>query len=260
MKLRLSWYPWVPLIAGILCGISAVIFMQVYIERALAQTPATQASPRVDETRAVIVAKRTLSPGQRVEVEALSLRHVHTAGLAADVFSPEHLELLIGQMMKYPVHSGQPIQQLHLTTQNAEQRLAEVLDVGTRAFTISVSAEDSNAGLIHLGDRVDFYDLSDNPPRLLANAVDVIATGTQYGEAASTVSDGEWSSEAYRTLTFAIDTTQLSTFSQLHRQQQLGFWLRPTLDTELTNVSRQSRVQWIVGRQLNVFTAPEEAW
>ena len=261
MKLRLSWYPWVPLMAGIVCGISAVFFMHLYIQRALEQTPATQIAPSEERTRAVIVAKRVLNPGDQVDIEALSLRHLNPAGLAADVFSPEHLEVLIGQVMRHPVQSGQPIQQLHLVSQDSEMRLAEVLDIGTRAFTISVSAEDSNAGLIHLGDRVDFYDLSEAPPRLLANAVDVVATGTHYGGAVSSSHDGEWPSDHYRTLTFAIDNRQLSTFSLLHRQQQLGFWLRPTLDERLNNESRQPRVHWIVGRQTTVTSRPpEEAW
>ena len=261
MKLRLSWYPWVPLIAGILCGISAVIFMQLYIQRALEEGPATQSPIRVDNTRAVIVAKRALNAGEQVDIDAVSLRHVHAAGLASDVFSPDHLEVILGQMLQYPVQSGQPIQQLHLATQDSKLRLAELLDIGTRAFTITVSVEDSNAGLIHLGDRVDFYDMSDTPPRLLADAVDVIATGSEYRGSARAERDGEWVPDTYRTLTFAVDTRQLSTFSQLHRQQQLGFWLRPTDDHNPGIVAKPAAVQWIVGRQTTVNrSAPEERW
>lgn len=258
MKLRISWYPWVPLIAGVLCGFSAVFFMHVYIQQAVELRVEPSQSQTTQPTRTIVVANRPLTPGELVVIEALSLRHVHPSGLAADAFSPEQLDVILGQVVRHPVLGGQPLQAVHLEHHSAT-RLADTLAAGTRAFTLSVSAEDSNAGLIQLGDKVDFYDLSMPHPRPVAHAVEVIATGTEFHLAVNQLDSESWRNEAYRTLTFAIDTAQLGLFSQLQRQQHLGFWLRPKNDHALVAMPAPP-VEWIVGRQLIAPTMSTEIW
>lgn len=260
MKLRIAWYPWVPLVVGVMSAVGAVIFMQMYIQQALDQ-PSTTLDPHHQNvpTRAVVVANQALSPGEVITIDALSLRHVHSLGLAVDSYHPEQLDALLGRQVRHPIQGGQPIQQLHLA-EYSTQRLAQTLKEGTRAFTLSVSAEDSNAGLIQLGDHVDFFDLSQQPPRLLANRVHVVATGAQLHADTPNSQRHDWQSDEYRTLTFAVDVTQLGAFSQLHRQQQLGFWLRPVVDKTTVAVAPLTQVQWIIGRHTTATFVEPELW
>lgn len=247
MKVRVPWYPWLPLGSGLICAALAVYLMQVYIDQQLDLHAPEEQRPILTQ---VIVASRALPPATVIELQDLSARKLPPAGLAADSFPVHQVDSLIGSILQHPVASGQPIQALHLKTSRA-LRLADVLADGSRAFTLSVSSEQSNAGMIRRGDTVDFYDLSEPVPTLLASDIEVIATGTDFianeGELVAVFGGGQASD--YRTLTFAVPVQQLAHYEQLQRQRALGFWLRPPGEA-VFEVNRSALpVSWIIGGQ-----------
>lgn len=252
MKWRLNWYPWGPLCCGLISALAALYLMQLYIEQQLMQSPASEQQPaRESQQLQVVVAREALQRGELLGLEKMSVREVAVAGVAADTLHPSEAGWLVGQRLAHPIEAGQPIQRLHLQVSQVSH-FSSLLQPGQRALTLNVSAQQSHAGLIRVGDYVDFYDLSGSQPELLDTAVKVIATGANYSAETSQRNtageDNRYPQADYRTLTFAIAASQTPLYEMLQRSHQLVFWLRAPEDSlAVTKPKQVHQTEWIIG-------------
>lgn len=251
MTWRLSWHPWGPLCCGLLSALVAVYLIQLYIEQQLVEQAPLQQPPLQTQQIEVVVANQSLHAGQTLGVAVLSVRQVPSAGVATDSLHPADANWLIGQQLAHPVSAGQPIQRLHVATVAREQ-FSAVLQPGQRALTLNVGPQQSHAGMIRVGDKVDFFDVSSAQPKLLDNAIPVIATGADFKSravlSASSNDEHRRLEQEYRTLTFAISADKVPVYELLQRNHQLGFWLRAPADTGmLSQRAAAPEVDWIIG-------------
>lgn len=263
MRWKLNWYPWGPLCCGLISALAAVYLMQLYIEQQLTQTPSLEQPPARDPQQVeVVVAREALLSGDALSLQRMSVRQVASVGVAADTLHPSEASWLVGQRLAHPVQAGQPIQRLHLQGPQSTQ-LSSLLEPGQRALTLNVSAQESHAGLIRVGDSVDFYDLSGPLPALLAAQVKVIATGSFFTSGTplnnASSNDSTYPQADYRTLTFAVAARQTPVYEILQRSHQLAFWLRAPDDTLAVTAPMQVRqTEWIIGgREVQMGEAAE---
>lgn len=248
MKWRLHWYPWGPLCCGLIAALFAVYLMQVYIEQQLNDARTQEPQPTQDLNRGdVVVANQALQPGDTLTMQMMSVRQLTLAGVAVDSLHPSEAAWLVGQRLAHPVQAGQPIQRLHLQSKRATL-FSTLLQPGQRALTLNVNAQQSHAGLIELGDEVDFYDVSGEQPKLLDTAIKVIATGGSFNPDITMSPESVYQAREYRTLTFAITAAKTPVYDTLQRSHQLAFWLRAPGDQMLvTEPPRPRQTEWIIG-------------
>lgn len=266
MRWRLNWYPWGPLCCGVISALAAVYLMQLYIDQQLRQQPAREQLPaRESQLLEVVVAREALLGGDLLSLQSMSVRQVGEVGVAADTLHPSEASWLVGQRLAHPVEAGQPIQRLHLQGPQVSH-FSSLLQPGQRALTLNVNAQQSHAGLIRVGDHVDFYDLSGSQPELLDTEIKVIATGPKFTSGSSQShgsGEASYPQADYRTLTFAITASQAPLYDMLQRSHQLAFWLRAPEDSLAVTAPRQVRqTEWIIGGReaLMVEPALEPSW
>lgn len=263
MKWRLHWYPWGPLCCGLIAALLAVYLMQVYIEQQLIENQADDTQPVQNLQRGdVVVANQLLQPGDTLALPMMSVRQLPLAGVATDTLHPSQAAWLVGQRLAHPVQAGQPIQRLHLQSERPSL-FSSLLQPGQRALTLNVSAQQSHAGLIEVGDQVDFYDLSGTQPKLLDTQVKVIATGGKFNPDTSKAAEATYQTNEYRTLTFAIAAAKTPVYDALQRGHQLAFWLRSPVDQLLVMEPPQPRqIEWIIGGMSRepMVAAVESPW
>ncbi|RUO32108.1 Flp pilus assembly protein CpaB [Aliidiomarina sedimenti] len=234
MKWKFNGSFWLPLCCGLAAAIAALYLLQLYLQRQLQQAPLPLDLPA--EQLEVVVANRPLSTGSQLTPAWLSLRRVHAVGLANDHIRAEHAASVFGRLLEHPVAQGQPLQWLHLASQQ-QNRFSDLLLEGQRAFTLLPGTEQSHAGLLQLGDKVDLVALAERSLEVIESGVTVVAV------------DGQWEfsdSATERSVTLAISVEKMASVERAQRSGQLQLWLRSTEDSKPLSVARR-QTQWIVG-------------
>lgn len=148
---------------------------------------------REEEVRAgwelvsVLVASGDLPAGSTVDAGTLARRPIPERFVTASVVKPEHLSLVIGQKLRAPLRSGDPILWTHFDTAEGPDGLAGVVRRRGRAVTVALGESGSVGGWVRPNDHVDVLGTFRDPSThemttvtLLQNVV-VLATGTEAG-------------------------------------------------------------------------------
>lgn len=102
----------------------------------------------------VVVAKRTLSPGARIDAETMAVRKVAASYLPAGVVTPAEFAAFEGETLRLPMTSGEPLFAAAVAVRE-RAGLSSRIPPGTRAMTVVVDEVNSVSGMLRPGDRID---------------------------------------------------------------------------------------------------------
>lgn len=136
----------------------------------------------------VVVAKRGLAPGDRIDAESMAVRKVPATYLPAGAVTPAEFPAYEGEALQLAMVSGEP---LFAAAVLARERrgLSSRIPPGTRAMTVMVDEVNSVSGMLRPGDRIDLmFSVRPRPDAglpvgevatpLMSNLL-VLATGTR---------------------------------------------------------------------------------
>jgi pilus assembly protein CpaB len=178
----------------------------------------------------VIVAKRDLASGERLDPDSLAVRPVPTTYLPAGSFAAGAAAALLGRRLSSDLKRGEALQSS--TLQPALVSLSHRLPAGIRALTVAVDDLNSHSGLLRAGDSVDVYLVEREGARsrigLLQEQLQVLATGSRTVGQAST--EGENAPQDFGTVTLQVDDNQAQRLVLARQAGDLSFVLRAVGD------------------------------
>ena len=158
------------------------------------------------QTVNVLVAKRELKRGDKISTDTIAVRAVPLAYAQSSAISPEGFDRVDGQVLAYPVRSGEMILWGLMEGKRVPTFSARV-EVGHRAMTVAVDEINSISGLLEPGDQIDLLVTVDRKgkkiTRPLLQDVQVMATGQR---AVDSPREGE--RHHYSTVTLDITPAQ----------------------------------------------------
>lgn len=190
--------------------------------------------------QAVVVARRDLQAGDRLEPGSLALRRMPGSYLSSTVFSETEAGRVVGRRLAVDLRKGEPVLGIALQSHDADS-LASSLPPGRRALTVAVDELNSHAGMLRAGDLIDLYlvqerDRDDSRIGLLLEQVAVLATG-------STSSGADRAD--FDTVTLLVDAEQAGRILLAQRAGGLSVVLRPTGDAGASRLTtHDSRSLW----------------
>lgn len=108
----------------------------------------------------IIVAAKDLFPGDVINLETMALAFVDNANLSAFSLDPEQFGAIEGQIIEYPMSSGEPLLSHSISGQGIE-RFSDLLEENERAITLEIDSLNSASGMLVAGDFVDLMFLMD---------------------------------------------------------------------------------------------------
>ena len=102
----------------------------------------------------VVVAKRTLAPGDRIDAGSMAVRKVDASYLPAGAVTPAEFAAFDGETLRLPMASGEPLFAAAVATRE-RAGLSSRIPPGTRAMTVVVDEVNSVSGMLRPGDRID---------------------------------------------------------------------------------------------------------
>ncbi len=167
---------WIVLGVALVVGLMAALGAKHY----LANQMAAIESRAKGRTVAIVVAKRDLAKGTRLSAETLAVRSVPQDFAHSVAVVPEQFDRIDGQVLAYPVKSGEMIIWGLLENRKSAGFSARV-ESGHRAMTVPVDEINSISGLLEPGDAIDLMVTIDQKGRKitfpLLQSVRVMATG-----------------------------------------------------------------------------------
>lgn len=167
---------WVVLIVALVIGGGAALAARSYLNRQMASIEAKAKGSTVT----AIVAKGDIPKGTRLSAENMALRPIPVEFGHSVAVTPDDFERIDGQILAYPVKSGEMIMWGLLENQRVPTFSARV-EAGRRAMTVPVDEINSISGMLEPGDTIDLVVTMDKSGKkfffpLLQN-VNVMATG-----------------------------------------------------------------------------------
>ena len=167
---------WVILALAVGIGLAAAIGAKRYLSN---QMIAIETRAR-GKTVAIVVAKRDLAKGTRLSADTLAVRPVPQNFSHSLAVLPEQFGRVEGQILVYPVKSGEMILWSLLEGKKSPSFSARVA-VGRRAMTVPVDEINSISGMLEPGDTVDLMVTIERKNKKitfpLLQSVRVMATG-----------------------------------------------------------------------------------
>lgn len=167
---------WVILALSIGIGLIAAIGAKRYLSN---QMTAIEARAR-GKTVAIVVAKRDLAKGTRLSADSLAVRPVPQTFSHSVAVLPEQFDRIEGQILAYPVKSGEMILWSLLEGRKSPSFSARVA-AGRRAMTVPVDEINSISGMLEPGDTIDLMVTIERKDKKitfpLLQSVRVMATG-----------------------------------------------------------------------------------
>lgn len=242
-RLRLSTTGWLVLLA-LLAGLLAFWSTRRFLDDNAASVRRHWESRYA--LRAVTVAARDLTAGQRLLPDDLARREMPAGFLPSGTFAAEEVERALGQRLAVGLRAGDPIGAGVL--ENRTPALSWRLSEGSRAVTVPVDQVSSQAGLVRPGDRVDLMLAEEHQQgtercvvvRPLLESVHVLATGQATREALrpgdvplDANADGE---TRYSTITLDVTPEQAQQLAVGLRMGELIPMLRGAADESPTGL------------------------
>lgn len=155
------------------------------------------------ETTAVVVAKKDLPKGAKLSPANAAIREVPVEFAHSGAVTPDQFDRVSGQVIAYPIKSGEMVLWALMETQKAPTFSARVAP-GHRAITVPVDEINSISGMLEPGDTIDLIATVDRGGHHatfpLLQSVSVMATGQR------SVDDPK-SGERRQFSTVTLDTT-----------------------------------------------------
>jgi len=139
------------LLFALMAGVAAVIYLKV-LERRLE----ARLKPPPREMTQVVVAKRDLSPGTKVDASTMAIRKVPKEYVNSDVITPANFDSVNGAVLVKPLEHGKMLTQDYIDL-NIPKDFAGTIQTGHRAMTIQVDEVNAISGMIRPGNRIDLY-------------------------------------------------------------------------------------------------------
>ncbi|PIP79924.1 MAG: Flp pilus assembly protein CpaB [Gammaproteobacteria bacterium CG22_combo_CG10-13_8_21_14_all_40_8] len=105
-------------------------------------------------TTAYVVAARDLYPGDVLSLETLALGQIADGNVSAFAVKPEEFDQYNGQILRYPMSSGEPLLS-HFVAGKGIERFSDLLEKNERAVTLKIDELNSASGMLVAGDYVD---------------------------------------------------------------------------------------------------------
>jgi len=167
---------WVVLAVALVIGGLAALAARGYLNKQMASIEAKAKG----KTVTVIVAKGDIAKGVKLSTENLALRAIPLEFSQSTAVSPEDVERIDGQVLAYPVKSGEMIMWGLMETQRARTFSARI-ENGRRAMTVPVDEINSISGMLEPGDSIDLMVTLDRAGKKFTfpvmQNVEVLATG-----------------------------------------------------------------------------------
>jgi pilus assembly protein CpaB len=178
----------------------------------------------------VVVAKRDLAAGERLDPDALAVRPMPTAYLPGDSVAAQDAATLLGRQLSSHLKRGEALQLS--TLQPLLMTLSRTLPPGVRALTVAVDDLNAHSGLLRAGDSVDIYLVERDGARsrigLLQENLHVLATGSR--TATSSFPEGGTASRDFGAVTLQVDDSQAQRLVLARQAGELSFVLRAVGD------------------------------
>lgn len=148
------------LLAVIVAGTTAFLaraWLQGERAEILAQVGTRHEGPQVAPTLQVLVARAAVHTGQIVKPDDLRWQSWPQGSLAPTyvVEGKRPLSDFVGAVARGPIAAGEPVTEGKLVLAGTRGFMAAVLQPGTRAISVPISATSAVSGFIYAGDRVD---------------------------------------------------------------------------------------------------------
>jgi pilus assembly protein CpaB len=167
---------WIILGVSIVIGIAAALVARGYLSGRMAEIERSAKG----RTKGVIVAKKDMPKGTRLTSDNAAVRMIPVDFAHSNAVAPEEFDRVDGQVLAYPVKSGEMILRGVLESKKAPTFSARVQE-GHRAITVPVDEINSISGMLEPGDVVDLMLTVDQKSQKitfpLLQAVPVLATG-----------------------------------------------------------------------------------
>ncbi|MGQ0709918.1 MAG: Flp pilus assembly protein CpaB [Rhodoferax sp.] len=194
---------WLILCIAVSLGLVAALIARSYLVRQMADIEERGKGKVI----AVVVAKTDLPKGAIVSSENLAVRRIPMDYAHSAAVSPDHFERIDGQVLAYPVKSGEMVLWGLMEPKRVPSFSARV-GVGHRAITVPVDEINSISGMLEPGDVIDLMATVDQKTGMqtrkitfpLLQGVQILATGQRSVDDPHT---GE--KKSYSTVT--LDTT-----------------------------------------------------
>lgn len=189
------------------------------------------------ETTAVVVAKEDIPKGEKLSAANAAIREVPVEFAHSGAVTPDQFDRVSGQVIAYPVKSGEMILWALMETQKMPTFSARV-EPGHRAITVAVDEINSISGMLEPGDTIDLIATVDRAGRPstypLLQSVLVMATGQR------SVDDPK-SGERRQFSTVTLDTTPQQAQSLIVAREvgKLTALLRNPKDNQLIGKPRE---------------------
>lgn len=189
------------------------------------------------KTTAVVVAKEDIPKGEKLSAANAAIRQVPEEFSHSGAVTPDQFDRVAGQVIAYPVKSGEMILWAMMEAQKVPTFSARVAP-GHRAITVAVDEINSISGMLEPGDTIDLIATVDRAGRPstfpLLQSVLVMATGQR------SVDDPK-SGERRQFSTVTLDTTPLQAHSLIVAREvgKLTALLRNPQDNKPIGKSRE---------------------
>ncbi len=267
MQLQQKLRERIPLIIAIICGILAILLLNVYLGRReseiwqrmkLAQQQ-TQQQPQParapEETGIVLIAQRDIPPQNPITADDLLMREMPVQYIQPGAVTS--LAQVIGQIASTPIAAGEQIVKTKLLPPGKiGKSLSEITPEGKRAVTVSVDNISSIGGLIKPGDYVDVFALISPPseagwpqvekttPHLVSlfQGVEVLAVGDEFVAPSGASSRGsrekerKLSTTAAGTVTLALNPQEAILLSFVQERGKIKLALRSLEDAKVESI------------------------
>lgn len=190
---------WIVLGVALGIGTIAAVATRSFLSH---QVEAIEARANVQKVP-LVVAKGDLPKGARLSTDTLAVREIPVEYAQSGAVPPDAFERIEGQLLAYPLKSGEMVLWSQLETPKAPTFSARVAE-GRRALTVPVDEINSISGMIEPGDVIDLVLTLDVAGRkralTLLQGVQVMATGQR-------ALDDPASGERRQYSTVTLDTT-----------------------------------------------------
>jgi pilus assembly protein CpaB len=146
-------------IAVVMAGLAGFL-VKFYLDRKAAELESRFAD-RTEKTR-VVVPKRGLPAGTRVDLAEFALRPMQTDLIPPDAVKPDEMENALGQSLKIDLPIGRPLLWSYLSS-GMSPSFSDLLDKDRRALTIAVDELNSISGMVRPSDRIDLFIVGKDP-------------------------------------------------------------------------------------------------
>ncbi|MFC1657775.1 Flp pilus assembly protein CpaB [Candidatus Omnitrophota bacterium] len=253
-----------PLIIAVVCGIIAILLLNVYLRRREAEMwarvkeiqkkmqPAVQAQP--ERTGIVLLAATNIAPQTPVTPEDLVIKEMPVKYIQPGAITS--LDAVIGQISSTPIAAGEQILKTKLLPPGRiGKTLSEITPEGKRAVTVTVDSASTVSGLLKPGDFVDVLALLTPPsgvgglgedsqkPRLVSlfQGVEVLAVGSEFYTTSSfgqedTQDKSRKSGVGMRTATLALAPQESILLSFVQEQGKIKLVIRSSDDVGIEPV------------------------